>query len=224
MAPIDFDSHGTSIRGELYSPETSAGGPVVVLAYGSDALMEPWGTGIREYALGLAGHGFTVLIPNYFDKTGTPPGLHALSQFSNTDAWAEAVRDACVYTSTLAGVSGGAPGLLGFSLGGNVCLRLRGYASALVELFAPLLGGIGARSGSEKPDVQIHHGLADTVVPFRDSHEIASTLRGEGIAVQTFSYEGAGHGFGTTGEANAIASRVARERTLAFFKRTLIRS
>lgn len=94
-----------------------------------------------------------------------------------------------------------------------------------MEFFAPGLVAFrryrGLVSGVEKPPVQIHHGLADAVVPFAESQEIATTLRSEGIEPQVFSYESAGHGFAGADAANATASRVSRDRTLAFFKSTM---
>jgi dienelactone hydrolase len=113
-------------------------------------MMEPWGSSIREYGKELAALGFTVLIPNYFEKTGTTPGFASVMQNLNLPAWTEAILDACAYAKTIAGSSGLPSGLLGFSLGGNICLRLRGVARSLVEFFAPELrevGGIGVAFG-----------------------------------------------------------------------------
>jgi dienelactone hydrolase len=190
-------------------------------------MMEPWGSAIREYGKDLSEMGFSVWIPNYFDKTGTMPGLASVMQSLNLAAWTEAVADACTHARTIAGSSGLAPGLLGFSLGGNICLRLRGVTRALVEFFAPELtevGGIGVASGSEKPPVQIHHGLADAVVPFSDTEAIAEILSGEGIKAQVFKYESAGHGFAGSDAANAMASRISKDRTLDFFTKTMLAS
>jgi dienelactone hydrolase len=227
MKPVSFDSHGRVIRGELYSPATLVSGQAIIVVHGSDGMLEPWGSAIREYAKELAARGFLALIPNYFEKTDTDPGIHVFSEATNLLAWTEAVSDACRYAGTAADMRGLAPGLLGFSLGGNICLRLRGSARAMVEFFAPELktfGGIGPASGPDKPPIQIHHGLVDQLVPFAESQEIATTLRAEGIAVQVFSYEGAGHGFAGADAANATASRVSRDRTLAFFESTMRRS
>lgn len=224
MAPISFDSEGTLIQGELYAPGGPATGKAVVVVHGSDGMAEPWGSAIREYAQDLAERGFVAVIPNYFEKTNTGPGLYVFSQPLNLPSWTKAVSDACEYATTAAGHPGLAPGLLGFSLGGNICLRLRGWAQALVEFFAPELrafGGIAAASGPEKPRVQIHHGLADAVVPFEESQAIAATLESEGLQTQVFSYEAAGHGFAGVDAANATASRVSRKRTLDFFESTL---
>ena len=114
-------------------------------------------------------------------------------------------------------------GLLGFSLGGHICLRLRGSVKALVEFFAPdllRLGGVGS-AGTGAPHVQIHHGLADSLVPFSDAEAIATTLKHEGTVPELFSYQGAGHGFAGADPNNAKARRLSKERTLAFFSKRL---
>jgi dienelactone hydrolase len=226
MTPINFDSDGIAVSGELYTPSVSATGDAIVVVHGSDGMSEPWGHAIREYARELAEGGRTVLIPNYFEKTATVPGMQAFSQASNLPLWTEAINDACAYLKTVGGVSPKAAGLLGFSLGGYICLRLRGSARAIVEFFAPELrafGGIGVATGGQTPPVQIHHGLADVLVPFAESEAIASVLKTEGIEVQLFSYESAVHGFAGADAANATANRVSKDRTLAFFDRVMPR-
>lgn len=138
-------------------------------------------------------------------------------------SWVEAVSDTVAHARTLPGIAASRVGLLGFSLGGHICLRLRGSARALVEFFAPelrQLGGIGPAGGA-LPNVQIHHGLADLLVPFSDAQAIAAKLEHEGVTPEIFSYEGAGHGFAGADPNNATALRSSKTRTLDFFQRCL---
>jgi dienelactone hydrolase len=227
MNPILFATGGTSVPGELYIPPAHGRGQGIVVVHGSDGMAEPWGAAIRGYAQDLADRGFTILIPYYFEKTGTLPGIEVLSQGSNLPAWTETIRDACTYAATVAGAPDHAMGLLGFSLGGNLCLRLRSSVRAVVEFFAPELrdwGGIGTTPGSVRPEIQIHHGRSDALVPIAESENISAALKSEGVTPQVFSYEAAGHGFAGADAANATARRVSHDRTLAFFEREMQRS
>ena len=88
----------------------------------------------------------------------------------------------------------------------------------------PIQGYVFRRLGprqSATPHVEIHHGLADLLVPFSETESIAATLKNEGAAPEVFSYEGAGHGFAGADPTNATARRSAKFRTLAFFEKRL---
>src|SRR6266545_3950860 len=220
---MDIDSHGTAIRTEVFHPrgrEIAA----IVLAHGSDGMTEPWTALIREYAAELAGKGFIAFIPSYFAKTGTVPGPAVFGQIpALLVGWIEAVSDVVAHIETLPGIAVHGVGLLGFSLGGHICLRLRGATPAVVAFFAPelrQLGGVGVQE-SAGPHVEIHHGLADLLVPFSEAEAIAAALRNEGVIPEVFSYEGADHGFAGADPNNATARRSSKYRTLAFFEKNL---
>jgi carboxymethylenebutenolidase len=196
----------------------------VVVVHGSDGMKEPWGTWIREYATDLAGKGFAAVIPEYFIKTGSTAGPQVWkSPPTHVLAWVEAIADTSAYARALPGASISRVGLLGFSLGGHICLHLRASADALVEFFAPELkfaGGIGSAAAGSRP-VQIHHGVADATVPYVEAESIASVLKKEKYELELFPYEGAGHGFAGADANNATARRSSKERTLAFFSKRL---
>jgi carboxymethylenebutenolidase len=214
---IHIDSHGTAIPTEVFRAEGTAHAAIVVV-HGSDGMNEPWAALIREYATELAGQGFTAFIPNYFVRTRTVPGPAVFAQMpENLAAWTEAVADVVGHVKALPQ----RVGLLGFSLGGHIALRLRGLSPAIVEFFAPelrQLGGLGA-SQPATAKIEIHHGLADMLVPFSETEAIASTLKNEGVAAEVFSYEGAGHGFAGSDPNNAMARRASRNRTMEFFQK-----
>jgi dienelactone hydrolase len=219
---ISIDSHGTAIQTELFRPAGASNRGAIVVAHGSDGMTGLWAGQIREYATELAAEGFTALIPNYFTKTATVPGPQVFSEMqAHLPAWQEAVSDTLTWSATLPGIN--RLGLLGFSLGGHISLRLRGSVKALVEFFAPdlrELGGVGP-AGTSAPHVQIHHGLADSLVPFSDAEAIAATLKHEGVVPELFSYQGAGHGFAGADPNNVKARSSSKDRTLAFFSKRL---
>jgi dienelactone hydrolase len=217
---INVNSHGTPISTEVFKPQGRVDGAAVVLAHGSDGLTPPWADLIREFAADLAGQGFTAFIPSYFEKTGTAAGPGVFGQIPvNLDSWIATVGDVVAHVRTLPDIAAQRVGLLGFSLGGHICLRLRGVTPAMVDFFAPELrqiGGLGARQPATAR-IEIHHGLADLLVPFSETQAIAAALKDEGAIPEVFSYEGAGHGFAGADANNATARRSSKYRTLAFF-------
>src|SRR5438045_265857 len=126
---VKFTSGGEDIPAELFTPVKANGGTIII-AHGSDGLENtangPWKTMIEEYASDLALRGFVVLVPKYFEATHTKPpttlpeivqmiGLHG-------DEWLATLTDAM---TAFKGVDPSRIGLLGFSLGGYLCLGLR---------------------------------------------------------------------------------------------------
>ena len=221
--PAHLSSGGVAIPVELFRPAKPNGG-LVVIAHGSDGMVEPWAAMIREYATELSRENFSVLIPQYFVRTATAPGVGVFGQIHQyAGQWQSVIEDAVQFACGLPGADSSRVALLGFSLGGHLALRNRGAAKLLVEFFAPEFGEIGGIGPAARPvgKAQIHHGLADPLVPFDNAERIHAQLRREGTAAELFLYEGAGHGFARADASNATARRSARERTLAFLKENL---
>lgn len=132
MTPTDYTSGGKTIACEVYTP-TAVNGGVVVIAYGSDGMIDntrgPWATMLRQYARDLAANGFTAIIPDYFLRTGPAAGSidyqkgGAQIVVMNRDSWVSGLQDAVTHAKTLAGIDPKRVGLLGFSLGGHLGLR-----------------------------------------------------------------------------------------------------
>ena len=95
------------------------------------------------------------------------------------------LNDAITHATTLPGIDPKRIGLLGFSLGGHLGLRVRSSLKMIVEFFAPVLDGIGTGSPGSQLHVQIHHGrtnaatrTGDSLVPFEaNAIPIAQELR-----------------------------------------------
>lgn len=217
MPSPSFPSGGVPIPVEVFSPAGPPNGAVVVIAHGSDSLNEPWLTLMRKFGAELSQGGFLVLLPSYFAAAPPTAGPAGMTK------WQATLSDAVAHGRTLAGGASARVGLLGFSLGGHLCLRLRAQARALVSFFAPELaelGGIGASAAT--PHAQVHHGLSDPVVPFSQAERIVHLINTEGTATEFYSYPGAGHGFGSpTNAADKTALATSKERTLQFFTRRL---
>jgi dienelactone hydrolase len=228
---IDIPS-GTTLKipADLYSPSGKDSAGLVIIAYGIDGLQDndkgPWETMIRGYAEELAKRGFFALIPDYLRKTGTKPGPAAAEvMLSKKEDWAAGLLDSVGHARTLSRVDSDRIGLLGFSLGGYLTLRIRAAAKprALVEYFAPKLDLEVIAPRGHVPKAQIHHGMKDTVplTDFSNAGAIEAILKAEGTVVELFPYEGAGHGFAGPDEHNKDASDLSKERTLKFFETNL---
>jgi dienelactone hydrolase len=224
FSTISIPGGSTPITGELYSPSGAGPAGLVVLAYGTDGFEDnahgPWKTMMRGYAEQLAAGGLFALIPDYFARTGTRHGGGAFEVIAaHRDTWSAALVDTVTHARTLPRVNGGRIGLLGFSLGGHLCLHARAAArpEALVEYFAPMFDGIG--SAGSVPHAQIHHGTADELpaTSFSNAGVIEGILKREGKDVTLFPYKGAKHGFAGTDAANTSAAALSRTRTVAFF-------
>jgi dienelactone hydrolase len=158
------------------------------------------------------------IIPDYFGVTETQPGPAVFELIAaHGEQWQTAISDAIDHAKTFQLVDATRIGLLGFSLGGHLCLRIRDKANALVEYFAPVLDGI-AVSG-KLTHAQIHHGEADhgPGTGFSNAEAIKATLESERTTTELFPYPGAGHGFIGNDQANIDARKLSKDRTLAFF-------
>ena len=221
-----YTSANKAVSAELYAPTGSPQKGLVVIAYGSDGLVDnqngPWATMIRGYASELAAGGSVVLIPDYLKATTTSPGLSAIEALgANSATWIGAITDALLQGKALA-PAGARLGLLGFSLGGFLCLCARGDAHALSSYFAPIAvppsSNIGpAPTGSELSFAEIHQGTADPLVDVANATQILNALKAEGVATAKYEYTGAGHGFAGADPANVAARTDSKTRTLAFF-------
>lgn len=217
MEIITYPSGPGVIRAEHYTQAARRTHPsTVILVHGADGVTDhlngPWASTMRNLATHLTNQGFTVLMPYYFEKTGTDPGPAALqSMFGHLMAWQAAVADAVAFAAT-----GSRVALVGFSLGGHLSLRLRGAVPVVVEFFAPLLNGLGPASPGHQPRVQIHHGEADRLVDVANAQQIAALLTAESAQVDLHHYPDAGHGFSGTKPGDENALQLSLSRTVDF--------
>jgi dienelactone hydrolase len=224
MATTTTFISGNPIDAELHTP--SAGGPhsLVVVAYGTDGytdhLTGPWRKMIRGYAEDLARAGIAAMVPDYFASTRTTPGEQAMLETLNRrPAWEAALVAAVAHAKTLPSVDGRRIGLLGFSLGGHLCLRVRAAVApkALVSFFAPVYDDLGP--AGRVPHAELHHGKADQlpVTKFVFAEQIKRTLEGEGTTTTLFPYDRAVHGFIGEDTDNKNARTLSKSRVLTFF-------
>ena len=173
---------------ERFDPDGAPNGAAIIIAHGSDAMNPPWDKMIEDYANELSEKGFICLIPFYLGSLAGGIGVLALIERSRP-AWEQAISNTIDHAKTLVSVDSTRIGLLGFSLGGHLCLRLRAKAKVLVEYFGPELPELGGLGSSESLTLhaQIHHGDDDKVVPFvPNAVNIERELRANGAALDRF--------------------------------------
>jgi dienelactone hydrolase len=228
---IDIPSSGKpQFTGELYTPAGTATSGLVVIAYGTEGFMDTphgqWKKMMRGYAEDLAARGVFALIPDYFAKTNTPHGGPAANEiFTRRHDWVAALVDTVtVARTTIPRVDPARIGMLGFSLGGYLCLLARGAAKpkALVSFFAPMFDGIGSAGSGSVQIAQIHHGKEDKApTEFTNAEAIKKILALERTDVEVFSYEGATHGFAGPTAADKKAETDSKVTTVKFFETRL---
>ena len=211
-----------------FPPTSSSRNSVIVIAYGTDGFRNTsngnWQTMMTEYANELAAKGFYVMIPDYFQSTDTTAGLGAFFAFATQpnadDAWANTLATVISEAETLTSIRDPNVGLLGFSLGGHLCLKIRSLVDVMVEFFAPaslLFSSLGVNSRGSSLKIQIHHGDPDSVVDFSNATQIRTRLEREGSSVELFKYPRANHGF----TDNPTARINSKLETISFFDANL---
>lgn len=176
---------------------------------------------IRRVADGYAADGYRVIAPALFDRVR--PGIEL--GYSDADiAEGRRIRGQLSFEQALADVEAarkalgdGHIGIVGYCWGGTVtwlaAARITGFAAA-----ASYYGGGIGQFAAEHPrcPTQCHFGEKDHAIPLTE----VAAVRDANPGVEVYTYP-AGHGFNCDERASfdAAAAKLARERTLAFFRK-----
>ncbi|MEZ6091839.1 MAG: dienelactone hydrolase family protein [Pirellulaceae bacterium] len=241
MIPTTFSSGPSNAIEKIswtFEEPASAYDRAVIIAYGSDGLAPKWRPEIERHAKELASAGILALIPDYFDKDPPTPHDSSESVFSQIlfrhQEWAKVLRDAVESAKTLPNIDATKVGLIGFSLGGFLGLRIRDSIDVMTEYFSPYqfppnvdlgpltpLKGLGANA-NPKLKILIHHGKADRLVPINlNATPIKADLLAEGAMITVNHHPGANHGFQGDDPENKAARKTSLEETVQFFKDNL---
>ena len=212
---VRFKSDDKDISAELFQPAKPGKYPAVVLLYGSGG-MEVGGPMFRETAQSLARLGYVVLLPHYFDKTGT--------QFATRDEdtkyfarWMKTIADAIQFAGRQQSVDSQHIGLVGYSLGAYLSLSVASvdpHVKAVVEYF----GGLPeffARQFKTMPPTLILHGEADQLVSVKEAYTLETLLKNRSVSYEMKIYPQQGHGF------SGAAATDSMQRTVAFLDKNL---
>lgn len=180
--------------------------PVLVLLYGSDGLTNE---GRYETAARLlAGTGYTVFLPHYFEATGDRRASYREID-SKFPLWKSAILRSIAGLKDQPGIDAGRMGLVGFSLGGALALATSAddrRIKAVVNFFGFLPAELAAAT-RVAPTLTLH-GDADRIVLVSNARQIEQVLRRIGTPVETQIYPGEGHGLSQSAFIDA-ASRSA---------------
>ena len=179
---------------------------------------------IRKVADGYAAEGYAAIAPALFDRL--KPGFEVgytdadiavgreMKGKADTDA---ALRDIAAARDAIKGA--GKLGVVGYCWGGFLAwvaaTRLDGFAASSSYYG----GGIGTVA-EEKPrcPVIMHFGDKDHAIPLTEVDKVRAAQKGRPVEIHIY---GAGHGFNCDqrGSFHGDSAKVARDRTLAFFKK-----
>jgi carboxymethylenebutenolidase len=176
---------------------------------------------IRRVADGYAADGYRVIAPALFDRVR--PGIEL--GYTDADiAEGRKIRGQLSFDQALADVEAARKalgdrniGIVGYCWGGTVtwlaAARIAGFAAA-----ASYYGGGIGQFAAEHPrcPTQCHFGEKDHAIPMSE----VAAVRAANPGVEVYTYP-AGHGFNCDARASfdAAAAKLARDRTLAFFRK-----
>ena len=180
---------------------------------------------IRQVTDGFAADGYLAVAPAMFDRarrnydTGySQPEIEAGVAIMQKLDWKQSMLDVAAAVAEAA--KAGKVGIVGYCYGGTVswmaAARVSGLACAVPYYGGGMHGLIGERP---KIPVMCNFGEADQSPTLAQAKEIAAAHP----AITAHFYPGAGHGFNCDqrGSWNPEAAKLARQRTLEFFRKQL---
>jgi carboxymethylenebutenolidase len=214
--------HGT-VRGYLAQPAQASGKLPTVLVIHENRGLNPH---IEDITRRLALDGFIAFAPDALAPLGGYPGDEdkARELFPKLDQ-TKTREDFIVAYGYLKALPAGAGkvGAVGFCYGGGLVNHL---ATRLPDLAAgvPFYGGqpSAADAARIKAPLLLHYaGVDERINAGWPAYEAA--LKAAGVPFEAFTYAGVQHGFNndTTPRYDEAAAKLAWQRTVAFFKRTL---
>jgi len=180
---------------------------------------------IQQVTDGFAADGYLAVAPAMFDRarrnydTGySQPEIEAGVAIMQKLDWKQSMLD--VQAAIAEAAKGGKVGIVGYCYGGTVswmaAARVSGLACAVPYYGGGMHGLIGEQP---KIPVMCNFGEADQSPTLAQAKEIAAAHP----AITAHFYPGAGHGFNCDqrGSWNPEAAKLARQRTLEFFRKQL---
>ncbi len=177
---------------------------------------------IRSVADGYAADGYLVIAPAMFDRVQrnyecgyTPPEIEVSRGLMQKASFDDAMKD--IAASVKAAQAGGKVGIVGYCWGGAVSWKAAAEVAGLA-CAAPHYGGAipNFMNLQAKCPVMFHWGDKDQSIPMEAVEKVKAAQPKHEHHVYP-----AGHGFNCDqrGSYDAASAKLARERTLAFFRK-----
>lgn len=193
VSAATYATGGKQITVESYVPNSTGTFPAVIALHGSGGIREGWADNPARL---LAGRGFAVFVPHYFERTGDNWADDRTIR-QNFPSWMQTIADAITWAAQQPKVDAARLALLGFSLGGYLALSVASRdkrVKAVVEYFGGLPQELEQHASSLPPTL-ILHGDADPTVPVSEAHKLQRLLERHGVKHELQIYSGVGHGF-----------------------------
>jgi carboxymethylenebutenolidase len=211
-------SDGHKLAAYRADPSGKARGAIVVI-------QEIFGVNshIKAVTDGFAADGYVAIAPAMFDRvqrgydTGySPPEIEAGRAIMQKIDWAKALLD--VDAAVAEAKKAGKVGIVGYCWGGTVAWRAASKTAGL-SAAVPYYGGGMPNFINEKPKVPVMANFGE--LDQSPTLEQAKAIAKANPQITAHFYPGAGHGFNCDhrGSYNKEASKLARERTLEFFRK-----
>ena len=221
---VQFPAGTETISGYLVTPEKPGRYPGLVVIH------EWWGLTdwVKEQARKLADQGYVALAVDLYrgKVTSDPEEAHELMRGLPQDRAITDLQAAFAYLYTRQDVDRDHIGSIGWCMGGGLSLQLAIHQPRLAacvvnygalptdpndiqQIFAPVLGNFGAEDRGITP---------------QDVHDFEKTMQAMKRRIDVKVYDGAGHGFENSTNANAYrpeATADAWARTMAFLNKSL---
>jgi carboxymethylenebutenolidase len=207
-----YTSGGKPIAADVFYPNRSGRYPIVLALHGSGGFHAGYGT----FPQMLADRGFYVILPRYFESTGTG-WAHPTIIRQHFPEWMTTISDGIDYATQQPQADSDRIGIVGFSLGAYLGLSLGSQqprVRALVDFFGGLPDHFVERI-QHLPPVLILHGERDNVVPVTEAHKVENLYRTRGADYEMKLFRNAGHGF------SGFDMLDAGQRTYFFLKKHL---
>jgi dienelactone hydrolase len=218
---------GKTINVDVFKEGGATAATAVIVAYGTEGMNPGFSSLIESFCNEAAKAGHLVVLPYYFESTGTTAGTQGVvSDLNKSETWID-VLAACV--DWAAGkIGSGKVTLVGFSLGANLVLNtaLKKSVSAVVDYFGPVdrfgilpmpdAMRLTSSRVSSLPPVLIHHGNRDIIVSDSQSQKLKQWLDGHGIHCVFHNDYDCGHPGQPESDWSASAQVDSLNRTLLF--------
>jgi len=211
-----FISGGKKIRTEIIDAQPPGLHPAVILLHGSRGMRyshERYQLMAEAFS---AASGYAMLIPHYFDSTGTQWADESVYEAHFT-AWMKTIADSIAFAQSRPNVDPSRIALVGLSLGGYLAVSL-GATDPRVKAVVEFFGGIPdviAETAKSMPPTLILHGDADSRVPVSEARKLESFLQARRVKHEIDIFTGQGHRF------DPMTASKALEKSAEFLARHL---